>query len=449
MAEDLGRWLEGRPVVARPAAYREALGRRLKPQLDEIEEWERARLVYPHEAERLRAAYRPLEAREDDWIVGSRVLSFSQIALYLGAFLLGAGSILYLTAYVNDAVHGLIGPALTLLGPFVVISGVAYWLYQRDRKAVAVAFALGSAALLPLALVILFREAGWLMAGSGGEDQLFAKVTNRQLQVALAAACLWLTALAARTRTVALSSGATALLLAFHLSILGDFGLRRWLEEGRWDFVAFGLAPLLVLVALAGALCERRGWAWFAEPLYYGASALYVAVLELAALEGRALGHLGVTLAPLSPGEVSDPHLLDTVAVMTANGVLFYLAGVVLERRGTPLLRTPAFLLCALAPFATLEPLAYLAGTGEYSRRFDWLYLALALTSALLAQRRQRRSFYYAGLINTGVALYDLTYHYEWHDRPLWAVTVLAVGVAALLAGSGFDWADRRRRLRR
>jgi hypothetical protein len=248
---------------------------------------------------------------------------------------------------------------------------------------------------------------------------------------------------------VALSSGAAAFLLTLHLAILGDFGLRRWLEEERWDHVAFGLAPLLVIVALAGYLCERRGWAWFAEPQYFGAAGLYVAVLELVALNGRALGHLGVTLAPLSPGKVSDPRLLDTVAVMTVNGILFYVAGVVLERHGTSLLRIPARMLCALAPFATLEPLAYLDETGEYSRRFDWLYLALALTAAFLAQRRQRRAFYYAGLLNTGVALYFLTDHYDWYDRPLWAIAVLGVGAAALLAGAGFDWADRRRRLRR
>jgi hypothetical protein len=174
-----------------------------------------------------------------------------------------------------------------------------------------------------------------------------------------------------------------------------------------------------------------------------------VLVLELLALNGRAFAHLGVTLTPLSPQQVRDPHLLDTVTAMSANGVLIYLVGVLLERHGTALLQTPARLLCALAPFATLEPLAYLGETGEYSRRFDWSYLTLAVGFAFLARPRQRHSFYYAGLLNTGAALLLITQHYEWHDRPAWAIAVLGVGVLALAAGSLLDWSDRRRRMRR
>jgi serine/threonine-protein kinase len=444
MALDLRRYAEGRPVLARPAAYRDALARRLRPHLEQIAEWVRLRLVYPHEAERLRAAYRPLEAREDDWIVGSRVLSFSQIALYLGAFLLAAGSVLYLTMYLRDAVRGLLQPALTLLGPFVLLSGAAHVLYRRERRAAAVAFALGASALLPLALVILLREAGWLMRTAGGTWELFTKVTNLQLQAALGVALVWLVLLAARTRTVALSSGAALAWLALHLALLGSAGLRPWLEEGRWDKVAFGLVPLLVAAAAAGFVSDRRGWPWFAEPLYLGSAALFVAVLELLALDGRALAHLGVTLAPLSGTEVSDPRLLDTVVVMAVNGALFYLAGVAAERQGTPLMRTPARLLYALAPFALLEPLAYLVDTAEYPRRFDWLYLGLALTIACLAERRQRRAFYYAGLLNTGIALAYITDHHDWYARPAWALSVLAGGVAALALGLALDLRRRR-----
>jgi hypothetical protein len=56
------------------------------------------RLIHPHEAERLRGAYRALDARDDDWIVESRALSYTQIALYLGAFLLVCGSLFYFVA---------------------------------------------------------------------------------------------------------------------------------------------------------------------------------------------------------------------------------------------------------------------------------------------------------------------------------------------------------------
>jgi hypothetical protein len=70
----------------------------VRPHLEAVAEWLRLKLIYPHEAARLQAAYRQLEAREDDWIVASRELSYSQILLYLGAFLLLAGSLFYFVA---------------------------------------------------------------------------------------------------------------------------------------------------------------------------------------------------------------------------------------------------------------------------------------------------------------------------------------------------------------
>lgn len=446
MALDLRRFLAGRPVQARPVSYRSALGRRLQPHLEQIRDWERLRLLYPHEGDRLRAAYRRLEAREDDWIVESRVLSFSQIALYLGAFLLACGSLLYFDAYLSDAIRGLLRPALTLAVPFLGLSAVAHWLHRHEHQAAAVAFHLGAAALLPLALLMLFREGGALMGGAGGPNELFEKVTNRQLQVALALACVWLATLAARTRTVALSSGFAVALLAAHLALLGDFGLHRWIEESRWDLLGAALLPLLLSAALLGRGLEWRGWSWFAVPLYFGGAALAAVVLELLALDGRALAHLGVTLRPLQDAKVTSPPLLDTVAAMTLNGFLIYTLGVVLERRGTALMRTPAQLLYAFSPFAILEPLAYLNGVGEYSRRFDWMYLTLALTIAFLSRFRQRRSFYYAGVLNTGLALWLTTDHYQWHDRPVWAVAVLLTGAVALAAGFVLGLAERRER---
>jgi hypothetical protein len=89
--------------------------------------------------------------------------------------------------------------------------------------------------------------------------------------------------------------------------------------------------------------------------------------------------------------------------------------------------------------------LAHLVQTGEYSLRIDWLYLLLAVGIALLSRRRQRRSFYFAGLLNGGIALFLIADHREWFDQPRWAMAVVASGLATLLAGY---LVDRRRRVR-
>ena len=113
MALDLGRYLAGQPVTARSTVLATTLQARVKPHLDQIAEWVRLRLIYPHEAERLAGAYRTLDSQEEDWIVSSRSLSYSQIALYLGAFFLFAGGLFYFYAHrVLETVHGLTTPAL-------------------------------------------------------------------------------------------------------------------------------------------------------------------------------------------------------------------------------------------------------------------------------------------------------------------------------------------------
>ena len=85
-----------------------------------------------------------------------------------------------------------------------------------------------------------------------------------------------------------------------------------------------------------------------------------------------------------------------------------------------------------------------LAETGKYSRRFDWIYLFFAMTTAVVSHQRQRKSFYYAGLINTGVALYFIADHRHWFDKTAWAVSLGVAGITMLLAGFALGERERR-----
>jgi len=449
MAADLSRYLAGHAVQGRPSLYAATLGSRVRPHLDDITDWLRLRLVHPHEAERLRSAYRALDAREEDWIVESRTLSYTQIALYLGAFLLLCGSLFYfVAARWYEKVDGVLRPFGVLALPFIGLNVAAHHLYRKDQKAVAVAFYLAAVVLLPLFLLILFDEAHLLVANPHDTRQLFdnAVVSNRQLQVTTLMACAWCGWLALRTRTAALSTVFTVLAFVFTVAVISDFGLRAAIEDGRWDRVALRLFPLVAAYALAGAAAEQTGRPWFSRPLYLGSAVLFVAVLELFALDGRMLQRLGgFSLAPWQSAHVSDPNLLDTVAAMTINGALFYAAASAVLRRGTAQSQPAAQLLFVIAPFALIHPLGYLVRTAEYSRRVDWLYAACAMTIMLLSEPRQRRSFYYVGLLNLGGALYFIALHRHWFERPAWAVAVIAAGLIALAAGFALDRSTRRR----
>lgn len=450
MAQDLRRWLEGRPVLARPSIYASALARLVAPHKEAIRDWLRLKLIYPHEAGRLEQAYRHLEQREDDWIIESRVLSYSQIALYLGGFLLICGGLLYFGAHrFFDAVEGVSGPLVFLGLPFLGLNAAAHLLYRREYRAVAVAFYLGSALLLPMFLLILFHEAGWLAAPPEAvDDQLFGEqgVSNRQLQLATLLAAGWAWWQASRTRTVGLSSLFTLLLALFALAVLTDHGLQDWLIEGRWDLLALHLVPLLAATIVLAAWHQRRRESWFGRPLFVGAAVVLIVILELLAQDGRALGYLGVSMQGLQDSGVSDPNLIDTLTAMTLSGIVFLVVGSLLETRGSAPMRPAAWLLVVLSPFAILKPVGWLVATGDYWLRYDWFYLALSLVIAVLSRHRQRKSFYIAGLISTGTALWLITDHNEWFDRPLWAVAVIAVGLAVLAAGFGLHLRDRTRR---
>jgi len=170
---------------------------------------------------------------------------------------------------------------------------------------------------------------------------------------------------------------------------------------------------------------------------------LLMVLMELLAQDGRMFHYLGLSLQAWQSAKVGDPNLVDTVAAMTLNGLAFYAVAAVSRRRGTELMAGAAGVLFAVSPFAVLQPLAYLVRTGEYSLRYDWIYLGLALAVTLLSERRQRKSFYYAGLLNTGAALYLVAEHRHWFDRPSWGVTLIIVGLLALVAGFMLDRRSR------
>jgi len=450
MALDLRRYLDERPVLARPSIYSSVLNRRLLPHLDEIEEWLRLKLIYPHEARNLRTAYGRLEQRDDDWIVQSRALSYSQVSLYLGVLVLLCGGLLYFGAHrFFDAVEGVAGPLLYLGVPFVGLSVAAHQLYRREHKVVAVAYYLGSTLLLPVLLLILFHEAGWWAAGPAIVDHQFfgeQEISNRQLQIAVFLTCAWAASLAFRTRTVGLGSLSTLLLVLFSLTVLTDFGLDDWFDEQRWDLLALHMSPVVSIQFLLAWWLERARRVWFSLPLYVGFALLLIAVLELLALDGKAFSYLGISMSGLQTAQVADPNLLDTLTAMSFNGFLFFLIGSLMESRGTRPMGPAAWILVVISPFAILHPVGWLVISGDYSLRYDWLYLVLALTVTLLSHYRQRKSFFLAGLLNTALALYWVTDHYEWFERPGWAVTVILAGLLTLGAGL---WLYRRERTRR
>jgi hypothetical protein len=244
-----------------------------------------------------------------------------------------------------------------------------------------------------------------------------------------------------RTGTAALSTLCTVLILLFAIAVLGDFGVRAWVEDGRFDRVALHVAPLVVVYATGGVILEKAGRNTLCRPLYIAAAILFMSVLELLALDGRELAYVGMSMQRFQAADHQNPLLIDTLIAMTINGIATYGVARAIEQRGSALMQSAAKLLFMLSPFLMLQPIGWLSKSGDYALAFDWLYLATAVTITILSHARQRKSFYYAGLLNTGIGLYVLADHREWFDQQAWSIAVITAGLAALVGGF---WLHRR-----
>jgi len=126
--------------------------------------------------------------------------------------------------------------------------------------------------------------------------------------------------------------------------------------------------PLVPAYVVAGLVLERARAPWFGRPSYTAAAVLLFVTLEIARAQRAAVPLPGRDADAAAGGLGQRPDAADTVAALSLNGIVFYLVGVLADTRGSALMKPAAWLLFTIAPFAILEPLAYLSETAEYSR---------------------------------------------------------------------------------
>lgn len=441
LEQDLRRFLSGEPVSAKPSFYETDLKRKVRSHLEEIRSWRREGLIFPSEERQLARSYQKLCKPSDDWLPENRALTFDQIALYLGISVLVFGSFcLFYAHHSLEITRGWLYPLIFFGGITLILAWVAVRL--RGAKAVAVAYDVAGILILPLLIMTVLKEWDWFSIRQPKDLRLFESgiFTNAQLQVAglvIFTRALWR---GRQTQTVALASLAVAAALSLYLSLLLGFGLKSWWLAGDYHRLALHLIPFWLALVAHGRIQESSGRSFWAKPCYLTATGLLVVVLELLALNGKVLAFLG--LESRESGEVFDPIVFDTVLTMVCNGVFIYAIARVLARSVSPLMRQQGSLLYQLSPFLILEPLAYLVSLDVYGELYHWLYLALALGVLWLSGILQRRGFYYAGLLNSLLALGWITHHYRWLEQRFWPFLLGIAGLA--LMAWGYDLFRRR-----
>ncbi|HKF21219.1 MAG TPA: serine/threonine-protein kinase [Candidatus Angelobacter sp.] len=272
MAADLERFLADEPVSALPTAYARLISGKIEQHVRELRSWTQDHLLSDLEFDSFRRQYERLVEREDAWIMQVRRLSFSQVTLYLGAWILVLGAVLVvLFDYRRFA-----GTAAVLVTAAAAATagyiGIRCW--RENQRRIGVAYLLAFCLLLPLALMVVMGQYHLLVTPSQNNPKLeffarfesFREATNAQLWWSIILSLpgyLWLRRF---TR-----SSVFSLVLAFMGAVLCmvtllRMGLLEWLDSdpGR---VYLRLLPFALLFFLLGIVIER--WRLAADSRYF------------------------------------------------------------------------------------------------------------------------------------------------------------------------------------
>lgn len=447
LAEDLGRFLAGEPVLAAPSSYGRRMAGKIEQHLRELEGWRQDHILSDFEFDALRRGYNRLVEREDAWIMEARKLSLPQVGLYLGAWIMIVGAaLIFLFRY-----RGLTGvPAVAVVAGAAIPTvwlGVRWW--DAGRLRIAVAYLLAFCLLLPVSLVVVMQT-GRLFAGltQGREDlelifqfHSFQPTTNAQLWWSLCLSLpvyLWL-----RRRTQSsVFSLALAVMAALLCSVtLLRMGMLEWLDKdpGR---VYLRLLPAALAFFVAAIILERRRLPWDARYFYPIAVVFtYAALSGIAAVHEPYAQWLG-RAAPWTRGQVEYLFII--------NAGIYFSLQLLCDRMGLPQMRVVAKAFRFVLPGHILLPLFLLGlqatrlwndspasvALRREAHIFEVLLPLAACLIVFLSIPKQMKNYLGTGMLFLAVGIIRLQQNWL-KERVAWPVTLLVAGILAML------WASR------
>jgi serine/threonine protein kinase len=414
--QDLERFVRGEPIIANPTVLASILEHGIDQHLGDLQRWQENRLISSRESDYFAERYQRLRQREEFWVLDSRRISFSQVALHLGAWTCVISAFLMV---------GLQWPQLNEmarislpLGIFAALLSLGLALWKRHTYRVSLVLLMAACLTWPLLLATLFITMKWGLLVS--PDDFLGQITNFE---AVVVAGTWLAVTAGlwrhtKTSAFALIWGLSALVFATTLFALA--GMKHWKND---EVAAWYMLPGAALFGLAMLLDLRWRRDYFAAPLYImGFIVLAVALSELA-YRGPTTKWLGVA------GEV--PHQIEYSFII--NGLLALAFGLLADRSEKSWwLRRTATVLFWLAPSHILLPIRLLANEWPllpYGWTIPEVLLPLgAMIFVFASVPTQMKSFFFSGLGYLAVALQRITA--EHFDKVFaWPVTLSVMGL--------------------
>jgi serine/threonine protein kinase len=262
MSEDLARYLAGDSVLAMPSIYTRRLSGKIEQHMRELESWQQEEIISRMEFDSFRRRYDRLIDREDAWIMEMRQLTFSQVTLYLGGWVMTIGAVLLVLFNFEHLNRHVAVLTLAIASGSVLWLGLGQW-HNKQRR-MGIAFLLTFTLLFFIGLLVMFNEYRLFATWTQGRKDLefllsnldFEKTTNAQLWWALLAllpVCYFLRRYT-KASVFCLELAFMSLLLAW--TTLLRMGMLDWLEKHQGRPFLY-MIPLAIVYFGTGYLLER------------------------------------------------------------------------------------------------------------------------------------------------------------------------------------------------
>jgi serine/threonine protein kinase len=424
---DLDRFLGGEAVIADPTVLQDVLEHGITRHVGDLDRWHNDRLISRSECDYFVDKYERLRDREEFWVLDSRRISFSQVALHLGAW--GCVVAAFLAQRYQNVGDG-VRTALPLV-IFAVLLGLGVVLWRRQNRRVALVLLMAASMVWPL-FVYTLLDALKLRLGGSADDMLW--LTNPEWLIVTGSWAVLCLLFWNRTKTSAFALLWTLSAVALATAVFALMGMKNWKPD---EIAAHYLVPGAVLLGIAIVL--DLGWrkVYVATPLYIIGLAIVVAAATKLALDGPTTRWVGVWAMARELGiDEFNPQRQIYYSFML-NGAAYLVFGLLAYRSTqSRSLRRIATILFWLAPSHLLIPVFRL----EHERVWrvlphGWsvpevVLLVGALAFVLASVPKQMKSFFFSGLAYVALGLYVVTVnHFE--DVFAWPI-ILAVGGLAL-----------------
>lgn len=469
LADDLERFLEGKPITTRPTRYAKLLESRVREHMDVLSSWWQENLITHRELDALHDRYLGLLRADSLWVPEARTLRTGPLLTQIGGWLLVLSAILWPIFYWDDDLNlsyegikvsftGLMRVLLEAI-PTIIVNVWAFRLWRRGSKLSALIFTITGIILVPVFLSILQGVIGFPSWNRGSKFELGpSRATNFQMFIAttagLAYGIWWLK----RRRYTLLAGTVAFVFFAFWAALLFVLGMRDWLLGGRYyAFTAMCWIPFFGVMFCTGYRLDKKHADHLAIPFYaLTAVSLFLITATIAWDAPKSWLGLGsaAPTASTQPVDVVEPLRTARSLSFFGCGLLYLGIALVLDRSQTRLRRMWGNIIFRLVPPVCLlswdalgdEPIF---GIHLYKdvQGSDVFYLTpvelsvplLCFALAAVAMRFQLRWFLYYSLLHLAWFIFRTTDRFL-ADRLAWPFTLVGVGILALVVGL---WIER------